>query len=73
MEVRETMPDYGEVIKYLREKEGYKQIDVAAWSGVAKSTVARIERTGRGNIEHIEAIFNALGYTLEVMPINGRE
>lgn len=68
-----VMPDIGEIIKYIRTKKGYTQRDVEAWSGVDHKTISRIERTGRGTITNIEKILRALGYELEVVPINGRD
>lgn len=73
LEVRKAMPDIGEVIRYIRVKQGYTQRDVEAWSGVDHKTISRIEGTGFGNIKSIEAILRALGYELEVVPINGRD
>ncbi|MBO5630416.1 MAG: helix-turn-helix domain-containing protein [Aeriscardovia sp.] len=67
------MPNIGEVIRYIREENGYTQGDVAEWSGVYRKTVGEIERTGRGTITNIEKILGALGYELEVVPINGRD
>ena len=67
------MPDIGEVIRYIREENGYSRRDVETWSGVDHHTIGRIENTGFGNIKSVEAILRALGYELEVVPINGRD
>ena len=67
------MPDHGEVIRYIREENGYTQRDVQEWSGVHRKTVSEIERTGRGTITDIEKILGALGYELEVVPKDGRQ
>ena len=65
-------PDIGEVIRYIREEQGYTRRSFAGCCGIGRKTIGRIENTGYGNIKSVEAILSALGYELEVVPINGR-
>lgn len=66
------MPDIGEVIRYIREEQGYTRRCLEDCCGIDHKTIGRIENTGYGNIKSVEAILRALGYELEVVPINGR-
>lgn len=67
------MPDIGEVIRYIREKQGYTRKYLGDRCDIDRRTIGRIEDTGYGNIKSAEAILRALGYELEVVPINGRD
>ena len=67
------MPDIGEVIRYIREQQGYSRRYIEDCCGVDRKTIGRIENTGYANIKSVEAILSALGYELEVVPINGRD
>lgn len=67
-------PDIGEVIRYIREESGYTMKYLADCCGITRQTIGRIEKnTGHANIKSVEAILSALGYMLEVVPINGRD
>lgn len=67
------MPNIGQVIREIREQQGLSQRYVADCCGISNHTVAIIERTGQGTLKNIEGILEALGYELEVVPINGRD
>ena len=66
-------PDIGEVIRCIREESGYTMKHLADCCGIDRKTIGRIENTGYANIKSVEAILSALGYMLEVVPINGRD
>lgn len=66
-------PDIGEVIRFIREESGYTMKYLAYCCGIDRKTIGRIENTGYANIKSVEAILSALGYMLEVVPINGRD
>lgn len=63
------MPDIGEVIRCIREKKGYTRKYLANCCGIDHKTIGRIENTGYGNIKSVEAVLSALGYELEVVPL----
>lgn len=65
------MPDIGEVIRYIREDEGYTQRYLANCCGISHHTIAMIENTNKGNLSSVEKILGYLGYELEVVPKNG--
>ena len=67
------MPDIGDVISYIREEKGYTRKYLEGCCGIDHKTIGRIENTGYGNIKSVEVILSALGYELEVVPINGRD
>jgi transcriptional regulator with XRE-family HTH domain len=67
------MPDIGEIIRYIREEQRYTRKHLEVCCGVRQQTIGRIENTGLGNIKSVETILSALGYELEVVPINGRD
>lgn len=67
------LPDIGEIIRYIREESGYTMKNLADRCGIDRRTVGRIENTGYGNIKSVETVLSALGYELEVVPINGRD
>lgn len=67
------MPDIGEVIRYIREEKGYTMKYLGDCCGITRQTVGRIENACNANIKSVEAILSALGYELEVVPINGRD
>jgi len=66
-------PDIGEVIRYIREEQGYTRKYLGDCCDIDRRTVGRIEDTGCGNIKSVENVLRALGYELEVVPINGRD
>lgn len=67
------MPDIGDIIRILREEQGYTQSALANRCGVCRHSIQLIENTNRGNLSSVEAILAYLGYELEVVPINGRD
>ena len=62
----------GEVIKECRLKKGWSKNQLSKYSRVGRSTLYRIEYTGKGNIDNIEQLLGAMGYELEVVPRCGR-
>ena len=66
-------PDIGEVIRCIREEQGYTRKYLAGCCCIDRRTIGRIEDTGYGNIKSVEAVLSALGYELDVVPINGRD
>ena len=68
----ETMPTIGDVIHELRTERGLSISDLARMTNTERHTLARMERTTTGNIARFIDVLDALGYELEVVPIDGR-
>ena len=64
----------GKVIRDLRHEQGVSLVEVAAWSDLSTRQVSKIERGHvDGNMRSIEALLDALGYELEVVPVENGE
>jgi transcriptional regulator with XRE-family HTH domain len=59
---------FGRVVRALRQRQGWRQIDLAERARVSQSVVARIERAGarRVAIRRLEAVGEALGARLTI-------
>lgn len=59
---------WGDLIKELREEQGFTQRQLATRAGVNRTTLRRIEnKQARGDIDVIEKLLDFLGYELEAI------
>lgn len=59
---------FGRIVRMLRQRRGWRQVDLAERTGVSQSLVARIERGGatRLTVRRLEAIVEELGARMTV-------
>lgn len=63
------MVDYHEIIRETRQRRGMTQAELASMAGVSRHTVVNIEaHIGDIGIAKVEAVLNALGLCLRVVP-----
>ena len=63
------MINVGEMVKACREREHLTLEEVSLRSGVHTATISKVEHSANCRTETLEKILNAMGYELEVVPM----
>ena len=68
MLARWTPFEFGRIVRAIRQRRGWRQIDLARHSGVSQSLIARIELGGAGRltVRRLESIVEELGARITV-------
>jgi len=62
-----TTVTLGEQVRLMRNRANISQVDLAQKAGIHRNTVAAVERDGENvTLDTLEAIFNALGYSVVI-------
>ena len=67
------MAHIGQQIQHLREERNWTMAHLADLTDLTYRTIAKIERTGEGRYDSVRRLLNAMGYDIEVTPIEGWE
>jgi len=64
--------DLGERIRTLRKQKGLTQAELAEKAGISRATLSKLENglIAQISVVTLAEILNALGYELDIIPIN---
>lgn len=64
------MTDTGQIVKMLRKSKGWTIPELAHRSGLSPNTISNVERGSNCTILVFDSLVEAMGYEIEVLPVN---